>query len=158
MGVGEPDTRGKYRSPPPSATGDLRLPKRKRRAEKSARRFCFLMGYFLQHFAQPAASVQHLAHFAWSLQQEPLQAAAALVQEPEPQEPQLLQPEVNNSPAAQTAPSISIFILFFLSSWAGSLALPPTFSIATFFHSGSGGQKKIPPINARPAPASRATP
>jgi hypothetical protein len=31
---------------------------------------------FLQHFAQPAASPQHAAHLAASLQQEPSQAAA----------------------------------------------------------------------------------
>ena len=31
--------------------------------------------YFLQHLAQPAASVQHLAHVAWSEQHAPVQAA-----------------------------------------------------------------------------------
>jgi hypothetical protein len=34
---------------------------------------------FLQHFAQPAASPQHLAQVAGSLQQEPSQAAAVVV-------------------------------------------------------------------------------
>jgi hypothetical protein len=69
----------------------------------------FLAAYFLQHFAQPASSLQHFAQVAWSTQQEPSQVWAAGLE----QEPQLLQPEVNNSPAAQTAPSISIFILVF---------------------------------------------
>ena len=79
--------------------------------EKIPSRRCFFCGatYFLQHFAQPAASVQHFMQVAWSLQQLPSQVWAAGLE----QEPQLLQPEVNNNPAAQTAPSISIFILVF---------------------------------------------
>lgn len=73
--------------------------------------FWFNPAYFLQHLAQPAASVQHFMHVAWSLQQEPSQAwAAGFEQEPSLQ---VAQPVLNNNPAAQTAPSISIFILVF---------------------------------------------
>ena len=72
--------------------------------------FDFAADYFLQHFAQPAASVQHFMHVAWSLQQLPSHfMAAGLEQEPSLQ---VAQP-VNSRPAAQTAPSISIFILVF---------------------------------------------
>jgi hypothetical protein len=56
--------------------------------------------------AQPAASPQHLAQVAASLQQLPLQAEAAGLE----QELQLLQPVLSRSPTAQSAPSISIFI------------------------------------------------
>jgi hypothetical protein len=64
----------------------------------------------LQHFAQPAASVQHLAHVAASLQQPPSQAMAGLalsfLQQVE-------QPLVIINPAAKTAARIIIdFIIF----------------------------------------------
>lgn len=71
--------------------------------------FDWAANYFLQHFAQPAASVQHFMHVAWSLQQLPSHFMAAGLE----QEEQLLQPVLNNRPTAQTAPSISIFILTF---------------------------------------------
>jgi hypothetical protein len=62
--------------------------------------------------AQPAASVQHLAQVAGSLQQAPEQLAvvAGLPQEPDLQ---VEQPVVINTPTAITAASIIIvFILF----------------------------------------------
>jgi hypothetical protein len=66
--------------------------------------------YFLQHFAQaPGASPQQALQVAGSLQQSPVQTWAAGLE----QELQLLQPVLNNSPAAQTAPSISIFMFVF---------------------------------------------
>ena len=71
--------------------------------------FDFAADYFLQHLAQPAASVQHFMHVAWSLQQLPSHFMAAGLE----QEEQLLQPVLNNRPTAQTAPSISIFIFNF---------------------------------------------
>ena len=71
--------------------------------------FDWTADYFLQHFAQPAASVQHFMHVAWSLQQLPSHFMAAGLE----QEEQLLQPVLNNRPTAQTAPSISIFIFTF---------------------------------------------
>jgi hypothetical protein len=68
----------------------------------------------LQHLAQPAASPQHLAQVAGSLQQAPVQAEAAGLAQLL-QELQLLQPVLNNRPTAQTAPSIIsfIFVLWF---------------------------------------------
>jgi hypothetical protein len=66
--------------------------------------------YFLQHLAQPAASVQHFAQVAGSLQQSPVQALAAGLQ----QELLLLleqQPVVIRTAAAQaTARSMIVFI------------------------------------------------
>jgi hypothetical protein len=66
-----------------------------------------LRNYFLQHFAQPAASPQHCLQVAGSLQQAPVQAAAFGFSQL-PQELQVLQPVVNMSPAAKTTANISI--------------------------------------------------
>ena len=65
---------------------------------------------FLQHFAQPAASVQHFEQVAESLQQPPSHFMADLSHAPPLQHE--AQPLLSSSPTAQTAPSISIFILF----------------------------------------------
>ena len=62
---------------------------------------------FLQHLAQPAASVQHFVHVAWSLQHEPLQDIAGLEQEPFLQ---FAQPVVRKIPA--TATNASVIIVF----------------------------------------------
>jgi hypothetical protein len=68
----------------------------------------------LQHFAQPASSLQHLAQVAESLQQPPSHFMAGLTHAP-PFLQQVEQPAIIISPAAKTAASIIIdFILFFV--------------------------------------------
>jgi hypothetical protein len=71
-------------------------------------------GYFLQHFAQPAASAQHWAQVAASLQQLPLQVIAGLAQRPLLQL-QVEQPVVIKRLAARTAASrvrVFMFVCF----------------------------------------------
>lgn len=65
---------------------------------------------FLQHLAQPAASVQHLVQVAVTLQQPPSHFIAVAGLEHEPSL-QLAQP-VLNSPAASTVARIIIFIVW----------------------------------------------
>ena len=69
--------------------------------------------YFLQHFAQPAASVQLLAQVAPSLQQLPSHFIAGLVQAPSFLQ-QVEQPAVISNPAANTVARISIVLIIFL--------------------------------------------
>lgn len=82
-----------------------------------------LADYFLQHFAQPAASVQHLAHVAGSLQQPPSHFIAGLAQALSWLQ-QVEQPVVIRIPAAKVAASsIIVFIVVVLfGSWMVSCA------------------------------------
>ncbi|MEI8289335.1 MAG: hypothetical protein WCH99_07665 [Verrucomicrobiota bacterium] len=69
----------------------------------------------MQHFAHPAASLQHLAQAAGSLQQPPSHFIAGLVQAPSfLQHDVEEQPVVIRKPAAKTAASIIIFFMVFI--------------------------------------------
>ena len=79
-------------------------------------RRCSLSAYDLwQHFAQPAASVQHFMHVAWSLQQLPSHFIADLWP--------VAQPVVRKIPATATIASVIIVFMFgCLSPWIGFVA------------------------------------
>ena len=90
--------------------------------------------YFLQHFAQLAASVQHFMQVAWSLQQLPshfIAAAAGLAHEPSLQ---CAQPVVIIIPAAKTAASSIIVFMFgiLFCSVDSTLPIAPTAAIGKF--------------------------
>jgi hypothetical protein len=76
---------------------------------RSSRQFCQVSPRYLQHTAQPAASLQHLAHVAASLQQPPSHFMAEW-------ELSVLQPVVSNIPATATMASIIMVFIFVGSS------------------------------------------
>jgi hypothetical protein len=76
-----------------------------------------LLYYFLQHLAQPAASVQHLAQVAWSLQQLPSQAAFF--------SQQVEQPVVISIPATATMAKVIIVFIWLVCLFRGWLITHP---------------------------------